>query len=112
MKKILAVVLTAIVLTLIPQAAHARMYRITERDEDYHGRVRVEFVQRLDDSRWYYVRLTNGAQWMMNRCAYWDSLNCWFDAKVRTHAAPYKTRPYADIFGRTTYLARDGKVLR
>jgi hypothetical protein len=108
MKILLAAIAALASIAIAPTTADAKAIQLDERD--HGGKVRVELVRHTED-RWHYVRLTNGAEWMMTRCAYWNSINCWFDAEVRTHA-PVKSRPYININGRTIYLQGGGTVDR
>lgn len=74
--------------------ADARAVRIDapETEQTRNPVIWVEHVQ----TRWYYVELYDGSEWMVTRCRYEDSHNCYWNAKKRGN---HRGHSFVDLRG-------------
>lgn len=99
----LALILTAMIGTVITAPeADARAVEIhgPRYDLDPDARnpfIWVEHVQR----RWHYAERVDGSEWMVTRCRYEDSRNCYWNAQKRGN---HRGRSFIDINGETFYV--------
>lgn len=101
-KNIIAALIIAIMAALLAPTgqAHAAPSKKVKRSP-------VALVQQIGTNNQFAVVLRNGHTWIVPRCKYEDSRNCWWDAGKRGNK---RGKSFADLNGRVHYSTKNVKV--
>lgn len=97
---ITALVIAIMAALLIPAQAQAAPAKKVKRSP-------VVLVQQIGTNNQFAVVLRNGHTWVVPRCKYEDSRNCWWDAGKRGNKRGHS---FADLNGRVHYSTKNVKV--